>query len=43
MKILNILAILVCTIAMMLNYKNTNILILNGFLAIINGILYIGG
>ena len=43
MKTLNILAILICTITMIFNYKNTNILILNGFLAIINGILYIGG
>ena len=42
MKLINLIAIVICVFAMLINYNNMNILVLNGFLSIINALLYLG-
>lgn len=42
MKLINLIAIVICEFVMLINYKNMNILVLNGFLSIINALLYLG-
>ncbi|MFQ9065979.1 MAG: hypothetical protein ACLR5O_02220 [Romboutsia timonensis] len=42
MKSINLIAIVICVFAMLINYNNMNILVLNGFLSIINALLYLG-
>ena len=42
MKSMNLIAIIICVFAMLINYKNINVIVLNGFFAVINSILYIG-
>lgn len=41
MKLINLIAIVICVFAMLINYNNMNILALNGFLSIINALLYL--
>lgn len=41
MKSINLIAIVICEFAMLINYNNMNILVLNGFLSIINALLYL--
>ena len=43
MKLMNLIAIIICVFAMLINYKNINVIVLNGFFAVINSILYIRG
>lgn len=43
MKMTNLIAVIICIVAMLINYKNINMILIHGFLAIINTILYIGG
>lgn len=38
---LNLIALIICLIGMWINRKDTNGLILNGFLVIVNAILYV--
>nr|WP_302686450.1 hypothetical protein [uncultured Romboutsia sp.] len=42
MKLINLIAIVICVFVMLVNYNNMNILVLNGFLSIINALLYLG-
>ena len=42
MKLINVIAIVICVFVMLVNYNNMNILVLNGFLSIINALLYLG-
>ena len=41
MKLINLIAIMICVFAMLVNYNNMNILVLNGFLSIINALFYL--
>lgn len=42
MKEINLIGMLICVISMLINHKDINMIIMYGYLAIINGILYIG-
>lgn len=42
MKSINLIATMICVFVMLVNCNNMNILVLNGFLSIINALLYLG-
>lgn len=39
---IHLIAALICVVGMLFSYKNTNLILINGILAILNTLLYIG-